>query len=380
MTALIISFTTRPNEGSEGGVGWNFLLAAAQLAQSRAIRVHAIIDERDADSVRAAIALTSFGQFLELHPVAIPTQLRDRFGASRSRGSYLAWYPGAFKLAVRLHREHSFTTAHQVTFATATLPPVLPRSLPQKIWGPLAVASQPLVNAHGRVDRSDAMQTAIAKKVGIRFATYPDICLVQNRLTARALHDQVENIIVEPNIVVEPDSAKEPIAGKLVFAGNLIDRKRPWILLQVLKTHIMRDFVVEFVGDGPLRGSLESFTRQERLDNRVNFRGRVTREESLDIISSSSALVLPSSREGAPWVVGEAAARGVPSVVSDISGAGTVVELSGMGVEIVENSDPIRTINEFRCGILKATENPDRTPTSRWSAARLPNILDDIWN
>lgn len=381
MAILLISFTTRPGEGSEGGVGWSFLLASAITAAAQGTELHAIIDERDERPVRAALAMSLVDTTtITIHAVAIPAKLASRFGMSRSRGSYLAWYPVALTTAIRLNRRIGFGVVHQVTFASATLPPVFPAGIERKIWGPIAVASQPIKDIEGKSARKSQLQIALTTQIGRLHSRLPDVCLVQNNQTAQNLRSSASEIRVEPNIVIEPSSPSETSPGLLTFAGNLIERKRPWLLLQALQSDLMGQYTAEFIGDGPLRGPLVQMAQEMGLADRVHFHGRLTRDETIDRIAKSMALFLPSSREGAPWVVGEAAARGVPSVVSDISGAGTVVSLSGnMGVEVTECTNVQDTLKNYRAAIDEVSRHTNRTPTSRWSADRLPDLLSDLW-
>ena len=362
-------------------MGWSFLLASAITAAAQGTELHAIIDKRDEQLVRAALSKSSVDSTaITIHAVAIPSKMASRFGMSRSRGSYLAWYPIALATAIRLHRNIRFAVVHQVTFATATLPPVFPPGIERKIWGPIAVASQPIKDIEGNSSRKSQIQVALTSQIGRLHSRIPEVCVVQNNQTAESLKGFASDIRVEPNIVIEPSSPSETSPGLLTFAGNLIERKRPWLLLQALQSNQMGRYTAEFIGDGPLYTKLAHMTQELGLTNRVHFHGRLTRDETIDRIARSMALFLPSSREGAPWVVGEAAARGVPAIVSDISGAGTVVALSGnMGVEVTECADTEDTLTNYRVAIDAVSRQTDRLPTSRWSADRLPDLLNDLW-
>ena len=76
-------------------------------------------------------------------------------------------------------------------------------------------------------------------------------------------------------------------------------------------------------GDGPLRGSLESLTRDLGLAEQVQFLG--LRRDIPTLHNAVDALVLSSQLEGLPLAILEASASGLPSVVTDVGGTGEAV-------------------------------------------------------
>ncbi|MCB8910106.1 glycosyltransferase [Rhodococcus rhodochrous] len=250
----------------------------------------------------------------------------------------------------------------------------------RKIWGPVAIPNQPIINQRGNASVREEGSVKLSRLLGSGFVRSQDVCLAQNDHTYQFCRKFAAEVRIEPNVVVECMPASPRDIGQLVFSGNLIMRKRPWLCLKLLKEADMNDFRLVVIGDGPLRGAMESFVRQERLESRVRFLGRLPRDEALRVVARSGALLLPSSREGAPWVVGEAAAMGVPSVVSELSGAQTVVRLSGdMGSVAQEGSSEEETTRNLANAVLSTVAVDSWTPTDRWSAARLEPLLDELW-
>ncbi|WP_415976365.1 glycosyltransferase [Rhodococcus sp. 077-4] len=256
------------------------------------------------------------------------------------------------------------------------------RSLPTRtVWGPLAIAQHPSLRSDGSAGLKERLGIVATSQISKRTTNKHALIVAQNSHTGRFLDKQEVPNVIEPNIVVEPREKRQPHDQKITFSGHLIERKRPWVCLKVIQNPLLRSYRLHFVGDGPLRSALQSYVRQERLDAQVTFEGRLTRDDALESVATSTLLLLPSSREGAPWVVGEAAAMGVPSLVSDISGAGTVVELSGkMGTSIGEVENPDVLAGRFAQAAIEVAQHPDWTPTSRWSASRMPSLLDEWWN
>ena len=91
------------------------------------------------------------------------------------------------------------------------------------------------------------------------------------------------------------------------------------------------------VGDGPLRGELLALARSLGLSDRVRFLGH--RSDAREIVGALDVLVVPSLTEGAPLIVLEAMASGVPVVASAVGGIPDQVRHAKEGL-LVEPGDP----------------------------------------
>ena len=91
------------------------------------------------------------------------------------------------------------------------------------------------------------------------------------------------------------------------------------------------------VGDGPLRTELEVLVRRLCIDQNVSFLG--FRSDPRALIELLDVLVVPSLTEGAPLVVLEAMAAGVPLVASAVGGIPDQIRHEGEGL-LVPPGDP----------------------------------------
>lgn len=362
---LIVSFSTRPSRGGEGGVGWHFLVAAAERAKSNGSQLTALIDKRDESEVGQALAARNLSSSVELRAVPIPKSAMRWVGSSRSRESYMAWLPRARSVARGIVRDEKPRSVHQVTFATMFLPSVV-RKLegPRRVWGPVGIP---------RIGNGDNLGKAIARanSRGI------ERVIALNDQTVQAFREVGRDVDLEPNIFCEP---REPVAreeGLLVTSGLLIKRKRPWISIAMLREPGMAEFNLRLVGDGPLRTDLERFAEDIGVAGRVEFVGSVSRDRAIHEVSRARCLVHPSSREGSPWVVGEAASVGVAAAVFASSGAGATVRLSGNGGVVIGASD--RPESRLAEAVKEIALNNVPPPSTRWSSARLPGLLQKWW-
>ncbi|MFD1720166.1 glycosyltransferase [Amnibacterium endophyticum] len=369
----LVSFTIHPTAGSEAGVGWSVL--DALLSRSATDRVHLLFDARDDAAVRSGLERHPAGDRVVLHPVPVPGPVLHRYGDARTRQSYLAWLPGARRRLRRLASSVRLDVAHQVTFASAVLPPVLAPGVAKRVvWGPLSVPASASGGA-GRVAAVGAAAVRIAEAVAARNVRRADLVIANNDHSRAFVARHGRPVVLEPNIVVERrDRLGSVSADALVMAGHLVPRKRPWLAVRAIADQRLAGLRLVVLGDGPLRAELERLASDLGVADRVEFRGAVSREVALATMSSSRLLVHPSAREGSPWVVGEAAAGGLPAVVMPGSGGEATVRLCDNGGVVA----PVRpdVVDALVEGIVEALARPMPEPTDRWSAGRLPGLLD----
>lgn len=110
---------------------------------------------------------------------------------------------------------------------------------------------------------------------------------------------------------------------RILFAGKLIERKRPFDVLQAASQVVGRGVPVEvaFAGSGDLHDALTTAAAAAGL--RAHFHGFVNQSELPAVYAAADVIVLPSDgRETWGLVINEAMACGVPAVVSDAVGCG----------------------------------------------------------
>lgn len=104
------------------------------------------------------------------------------------------------------------------------------------------------------------------------------------------------------------------------------------------------------VGDGPLRGRLESQVQEAGLASWVRFAGLKSTAETLPYYAFAHAFVLPSRRE--PWglVVNEALAAGLPVIVSNRCGCASDLVAHGSNGFLFD-VDHEEELTDFLCRI-----------------------------
>jgi glycosyltransferase involved in cell wall biosynthesis len=104
----------------------------------------------------------------------------------------------------------------------------------------------------------------------------------------------------------------------VVSVGRLIEIKNPHTLLDAFADGAGGDGRLVLVGEGDLRGSLESRVAGLGLAGRVELTGLVARDEVYRRVAQADLAVSVSRGEGLPVAVLEAMACGCPVVLSDI--------------------------------------------------------------
>jgi glycosyltransferase involved in cell wall biosynthesis len=141
--------------------------------------------------------------------------------------------------------------------------------------------------------------------------------LPANKITLKS------NSVADPGPRAQPPSASRTV----VFIGRLTEEKGLQTLLDAWR-QANSSLQLLIVGEGPLAPSLRRSASES-----VNFVGERSHEEVLSLLMTARALVLPSLwYEGQPVVALEAAAAGLPILLSDL---GAMTELLGPGAEDV---------------------------------------------
>ncbi len=95
---------------------------------------------------------------------------------------------------------------------------------------------------------------------------------------------------------------------KFIFVGTLTSGKRPIYAIEIVKNLIEKSHNVSlhFYGNGVEKENLESFCKQNNLENYIFFKGNQSQEIIKLAYQESHFLILPSNSEGWPKVVAEA--------------------------------------------------------------------------
>ena len=126
----------------------------------------------------------------------------------------------------------------------------------------------------------------------------------------------------------------------LIFVGRLSDQKNLFFLIEHLgrlRTEV--PFVLDMVGDGPIKTRLQEFAGEMGLTNAVTWHGWLKKEDIRTLLQNSDCLINPSFCEGMPNAVLEAMACGIPVIASNVPGNQSLIRENQNGV-LFDLDDP----------------------------------------
>lgn len=127
-------------------------------------------------------------------------------------------------------------------------------------------------------------------------------------------------------------------APLILFVGRLDPQKAPFVLLEAFERLVARhaDWQLLFVGDGPLRSSINDWIVAHGLTSSIFMAG--WRPDVPSILRSADLLALPSLWEGMPNIVLESMAAGLPVVVSRVEGTDELIRDGESGLLVMPGS------------------------------------------
>ena len=131
-----------------------------------------------------------------------------------------------------------------------------------------------------------------------------------------------------------------PIA---LFVGHLTDLKGIANLVEAVGSNAAHSHGAPYlvvVGEGPLRGHLETRVAELGLTDSVRFAGKVAHEDVGAWIGASDVLVLPSLSEGLPTVICEAMVAGRAVIATAVGGTPELVDHGVTGLLIPPSNVP----------------------------------------
>jgi glycosyltransferase involved in cell wall biosynthesis len=175
-----------------------------------------------------------------------------------------------------------------------------------------------------------------------------------------------ERVVVTPyghDPVYGPDGATPAKGEYALFVGALEPRKDP---LAALEAFALVKADLQLIVAGPMkRGAddVRSAVRRLGLEQRVDLRGHVSKEELARLYRGAACLVFPSRYEGFGLPVIEAMASGTPVVATT---AGSVPEVAGDAAILVEPGDAAVLAD----GIERALADRERLRAAGFERAR----------
>jgi len=181
-------------------------------------------------------------------------------------------------------------------------------------------------------------------------APWEKVWIIPNAVDVSKFRASVDRNAVRARYNVGPNE-------KLVlYVGRLVPQKGVEFLIQAVPRIGGRFHDAKFVivGEGWLRGHLESLANSMGQRWRINFTGFIPDSELIALLRSADVLVIPSVYEPFGIVALEGMAAGVPVVASQVGGLAEVVEHDKTGEYVY-----MRNPESIAWGVERVLSNPD---------------------
>ncbi len=167
---------------------------------------------------------------------------------------------------------------------------------------------------------------------------------------------------------------------RFVYLGRLTDWKGIEFLIHAFKTVAEREprAILEILGDGQERRSLEDLTKRLNLTNQITFAGWVSAAEGSRRMRQADVFVLPSLREVGGIVLIEAMAVGLPVIATDWGGPAIhVTNSTGIRVPPTSRENFVKGLSD---AMLRLAASPElRQQMGQAGLQRVQTNLYD-WN
>jgi len=179
---------------------------------------------------------------------------------------------------------------------------------------------------------------------------------------------------------------KIPADAKVILSvGRLDPQKAPGDLLSAFLAFAKQapEFHLLFVGDGPLRSTLEERAASSACASQIHFAG--WQPQIPELMQAADCLVLSSLWEGMPNVVLEAMAAGLPVISTHVDGIGELIQSGEQGtiIEIGSMAQLRQALTDFRTSptqFLKMAENAQSLVEQEFTWESIAQKYDQIYS
>lgn len=155
-----------------------------------------------------------------------------------------------------------------------------------------------------------------------------------------------------------------PDAKIILFVGNLVPVKNPMLAFEAFQrlrsSWSCGPLHMVMLGDGPLRAKLESAVRRAGAPTWISLPGRCPQHTVARYMQAADALCVSSRNEGAPNVVREAAACGLPTAATAVGGIPELITDPSVG-ELAESETGV----DLASALSRVLTRHSRQPPAR---------------
>ncbi len=337
LKVLISAYACEPGKGSEPEVGWQWAL---QMARFHDVTVLTRANNRPLiePELKRLQGKQPLPQFVYHDRGEALLNFKRRFKAVITY--YLLWQRSAREVVQRLHETHQFDLMHHVTFAAFRYPIAIWGHGVPCIWGPIGGIESiplrllpwhhPVSLAHEITRNGHNLIQATPFHVLPRRARASSLILASTREMQQAFARLGFQAQLMPTIGLKTGElpfrphASNPGPLKLLFVGNIITLKGINLALEAFQQSGIEG-TFTFIGSGNYEPAARALAARLGIEGRVNFLGKLAREQVLGRYSNYDLFVFPSLHDTGGYAVIEAMLNELPVVCLDCGGPAVAV-------------------------------------------------------
>lgn len=379
MKILVSAFVCRPNRGSEANNGWNWTLELARAGhQVWCFTTPLGKPEIEEELTKYPGVNINFVYVDSPGWVGILHSIQSRIPSLFNLYyyiNYLAWQKKASKVALVMDRDVDFDIIHHVTLGSLQLASGMWRLNKPFVFGPVGggnfapPAFKKYFGKGWRGERTRRMISRLllalnrstrqtAKKASLLLVTNNDTREMARRIGATSIDYFLDAGL--PNTFfpeVRPVRKHDGVL-KILWVGRIEPRKGlPLVLESLSKVRNDVRFKLTILGDGQLGPTIRPLIESLRLDEKVDWRGRVPWEEVRKAYIDHNVFMFCSLRDsfGAQFL--EAMASGMPIITLDHQGAGDCIP-DGASIKVAVTT-PEETTTKLAAAVEYVYDHPD---------------------
>lgn len=373
MNILLSSYSVNPYHGSEDGIGWHWTLELSKKFNAPNDRIYLVTKKVNANDTKRGIE--EFGlNNVELVVVDTPDWLNwyKEHNSAFHHMYYMMWQMVAYNWAKKSNIK--FDVVHHVTMGDFRIPGKMYKfKNAYTVFGPVGGGQStpialkgyekhpPIEKFREIINKSRAISPSYKRSLE-RFDKVYAINKETGDIISKAMGKPCERLF-ELALADEFKNLEIPVRNndivQIVFVGRLIEKKGLMLLMDTVKAlPIELNYNLKIYGGGPLDSAIDSFIRDNKLEDKVELCGSVDYTQISQAYMNADIFVLPSLRETSGNVLIEAMAHKIPIVALDMSIASDLKnENCGEFINVNQSKDEI--INDFASKIKKLVKSKE---------------------
>lgn len=376
INVLINAFAVGPKQGSEPGIGWEWITGIARYCN-----VFVICSDEYKDFIIKAYEQLPYKDNIVFTFNEISQKIVDivnNQGDWRFYYYYRIWQKKSYEIAKQICKNNKIDIIHQLNLTSYREPGYLWKIKgPKFVWGPVGGTNLCPIDYIKGIDTKvtykyrlknilNKLQFRLEPRVG-KAARRADLIFCDGDEGVRKFKDiyGINSIqINETGCVIPKEVRREKVAGSgdgldLLWVGRFLPTK---LLDLAFKSIALLDerykMKLHILGTGELEGKYKDIANKININDRVVWHGLVSRDEVQHFMRSSDLFFFTSVVEGTPSVIMECITNGLPILCFDVCGFGPLVD-NGIGVKI-QLSKPEQSAREFADKIKYLYDNRAR--------------------